>query len=163
MSAAATDLQPLADWLRPLLASLQPAARRRLAARVARDVRRQTQRTMRAQTDPEGQPWEKRKADILQKNGPRARLRKKVARGPMFKRLARASNLKTEASPDAAVVAFAGRVQRIASVHHWGLVDRVAAYNRVMHTYAERPLLGISDDMQALIRAAVIEHLTQGQ
>ena len=32
-----------------------------------------------------------------------------------------------------------------------------------MNTYAERQLLGISDDMQALIRAAVIEHLTQGQ
>ena len=49
---ATSDPQALADWLSPLLASLQPAARRQLAARVARDVRRQTQRNMCAQVDP---------------------------------------------------------------------------------------------------------------
>ena len=41
MSAA--TLQDLANWLQPMLAALQPAARRTLAGQIARELRRQNQ------------------------------------------------------------------------------------------------------------------------
>lgn len=153
------DLGELQNWLAPLLHALAPAQRRQLAAQVARAVRQQTQRTMRAQTSPEGQPWEKRRAELLAASGPRAALRQRAARGPMMRRLALARNLKMQATPDEAVVAFVARVQRIAAVHQWGLSDRVSSRNRVMHTYAARPMLGISPEMTDIIRAAVLDHL----
>ena len=77
----------------------------------------------------------------------------------MMRRLALARNLKMQATPDEAVVAFVARVQRIAAVHQWGLSDRVSSRNRVMHTYAARPMLGISPEMTDIIRAAVLDHL----
>ena len=43
MSAA--TLQDLANWLQPMLAALQPAARRTLAGQIARELRRQNQAT----------------------------------------------------------------------------------------------------------------------
>lgn len=153
------DLQALTNWLQPLIAGLQPAARRQLASAIARELRRQTQRTMRAQTAPDGTPWQARRAAIVNAGGQRQRAASaKQRKGPMMAKLRLARNLPISASADQAAVTFAGRVLRIAGVHQFGLPDKVTA-NGPEHVYAARPMLGISDEMQDKVRALVVQHL----
>ena len=57
----ADELQRLEDWVAPLLARLSPAESRRLALAMARELRAQQQRTMAAQTAPDGSAWQPRK------------------------------------------------------------------------------------------------------
>lgn len=156
---ASDDVQALATWLQPLIAALQPAERRSLAARIALDLRRQNQERMRAQVAPDGTPWQARRARIVLQHGLRegaARARKR--RGPMMVKLRQARYLPTTATPDEAAITFAGRVLRIARVHHFGLPDRVAEDGPV-HTYDARPLLGLSDDGIEHIKTLVLDHL----
>ena len=157
MSAA--TLQDLANWLQPMLAALQPAARRTLAGQIARELRRQNQATMRAQTSPDGEPWEARRKRIVGSRSPRsgaARARQRT--GPMMAKLRQTRYLPLHANADEAGLGFAARVQRIAAIHHFGLPDRVAP-GGAEHVYAERPLLGVSDDMAERIKELVVAHL----
>ncbi|MFV0680020.1 phage virion morphogenesis protein [Ottowia sp.] len=160
MSQTATDLQALASWLQPLIAALDAPARRSLAVKIARELRRQNQASMRAQTAPDGTPWQARKARIIAANGVRAGLSKARQRqGPMMAKLRQTRYLPIKATPDDASITFAGRVLRIARVHQFGLPDRVSP-GGPEHTYAERPLLGLSDNAQDTIKALVLDHLT---
>lgn len=145
----AADIDALATWLAPLLAKLEPAARAALAGRLAHTMREHQQRTMQAQTAPDGSAWPKRlprPGDLQQR------------RGPMFGKLAAAKFLKPSATANEAAVAFIARAQRIARVHQFGLPDRVTPGGPT-HTYAERPLIGLPDDLVASIKDAVLDHL----
>ena len=154
------DVHALATWLQPLIGALQPAARRGLAAHIARELRRANQASMRAQQSPDGQAWEARRARITAANSLRAgaaRARQRTA--PMMVKLRQARYLPTTATPDEAALTFAGRVLRIARVHQFGLPDRVAP-GGPQHVYAERPLIGLSEELTDNIKRMVIEHLT---
>lgn len=52
--------------------------------------------------------------------------------------------LKTTATADSACVEFAGQVQRIARVHHYGLRDRISRKGPEVR-YAKRRLLGMNN------------------
>ena len=65
----------------------------------------------------------------------------------MFTKLRTAKYLKTAASTDTASVQFAGQVQRIARVHHYGLRDRISR-RRPEVRYAERKLLGVNSTVK---------------
>lgn len=54
-------LEPVEAWAEALLRSIKPAQRVRLARHMARVLRTQNVKRMRAQTDAEGQKWEPRK------------------------------------------------------------------------------------------------------
>lgn len=69
----------------------------------------------------------------------------------MFAKLRTARYMKANSSPDGAVVEFAGRVERMARVHHFGLRDRPNVHSKDVQ-YDERPLLGFS-----LIDVKIIE------
>lgn len=148
-------LNDLAQWLQPLVQALEPAQCRTLAASIAKELRRQTQASMRAQTAPDGTPWQPRKPRrILRDNAAAARQRK----GPMMARLRRTQNLPISATASEATLAFASRVARIADVHHHGLKDAVSI-GGPEHVYAQRTLLGISDEGAQRIREQVLNHL----
>lgn len=147
------ELQQLEHWLAPLLARLQPAQRRQLARDIARELRADNARAMRAQQGPDGQTWEPRKRHSRDQRG-------KLRQGPMFTRLRAAKHLKARASSDAAVVQFMGRAERIARVHHFGLRDRVKP-GGPLYDYPARPLLGITPAMRERIEARVLEHLAR--
>lgn len=153
------DTHALATWLQPLIGALQPAARRALAGHIARELRRANQASMRAQTAPDGTPWEARRARINAAHGVRAgaaRARQRSA--PMMVKLRQARYMPTSATPDEATLSFAGRVLRIARVHQFGLPDRVAP-GGPQHVYAERPLIGLADDTTDTIKQLVLDHL----
>ncbi|MDU6432229.1 MAG: phage virion morphogenesis protein [Pantoea sp.] len=144
------ELHEVDAWLAALLAQLEPAARAKMLREVARDVRRIQQANITAQRAPDGTAWEPRRATARTKQG---RIRRK-----MFAKLKTTKYLKAQASADHAEIAFAPAVQKLARVHHYGLRDRV---NRrgMMVKYAERPLLGVSDDIKNLVREGLLRWL----
>jgi len=147
------DLNALEDWAGGLLNKLQPAERRHITRAVAIDLRRSNQQRIASQRNPNGSPFEPRKP---QKNlrGKAGRIRRK-----MFTKLRTARHLKTQANANSAGIAFVGRVNRIARVHHWGLRDQVND-NGLTVQYPERRLLGFSEDDREHIRDLLIQHLT---
>lgn len=149
----ADDLQSLENWLTPLLHRLQSGERRKLAREVARMVRAANQKTMAAQTGPEGDAWKPRKNRSRDERG-------KLRQGPMFRKLRTARYLKALAFSDAAVVQFMGRAERLATVHHFGLRDYVNP-GGAQYDYPERPLLGITPAQIEQIRDLLLARIAE--
>lgn len=146
------NLHEVDAWLDALLAKLEPAERKKMLREVARDVRRIQQANMTAQRAPDGSAWEPRRISARTKPG---RIKRK-----MFVKLKTAKYLKTKATGESAEVAFIPAVQRLARVHHYGLRDRVSRRG-ITVKYAERPLLGIDGEVEAIVRNNLIEWLSE--
>ena len=145
------ELLQLESWLTPLIEKLSPKERRILAREVARDLRIANRERIKAQTNPDGTPYEPR-TEIRGRSG-------RVRRKAMFTKLRTAKYLKIKTSADEASVGFVWQVARIARVHHYGLRDRVEK-GGPLHQYAKRELLGITHkDRDALI-GTIFNHLS---
>ncbi|MGP9466748.1 phage virion morphogenesis protein [Halomonas sp. TP35] len=146
------DLQQLDSWLTPLIEKLTPKERRVLAREVARDLRIANRDRIKAQTNPDGTPFEPRN----QLRGRRGAIRRKA----MFTKLRTAKHLRIKTTADEAAVQFAGRVAKIARVHHYGLRDRVEK-GGPMHKYARRELVGITKNDESVIADIIIHYLSK--
>ncbi|AOP41953.1 phage virion morphogenesis protein [Edwardsiella piscicida] len=135
------ELNRVDDWLTAQLANLEPAARSRMMRELAQQLRRTQQQNIRLQRNPDGSGYEPRKATARTKKG---RIKRQ-----MFAKLRTTKYLKTAATADSASVEFAGQVQRIARVHHYGLRDRVSRKGPQVR-YAERRLLGVNDEVETI-------------
>ncbi len=145
------ELKQLDNWLTPLIEKLTPKERRVLAREVARDLRIANRERIKAQTNPDGTPFEPR----TQLRGRRGAIRRKA----MFTKLRTAKYLRIRTSADEAAVGFLGRVSRIARVHHYGLRDRVEK-GGPQHQYARRELIGITAKDADRIAESVLNHLS---
>ncbi|CBJ50847.1 phage virion morphogenesis protein [Ralstonia solanacearum] len=125
-------------------------ARRVLARAVAAELRRRQAARIAEQRNPDDSPYVQRMPQLRHRAG---RIRR-----VMFVRLRLARYMKTGANANTAVVTFAGSAQRIATVHHFGLRDRV---NRAGLTaqYPARELLGLDDADLSRITDMVQTHL----
>ncbi|MEG5911598.1 phage virion morphogenesis protein [Enterobacter bugandensis] len=137
-------------WLAALLANLEPAARQRMMRELAQELRRNQQNNIRLQRNPDGSGYEPRKVTARTKKG---RIKRQ-----MFSKLRTGKYLKTAASADSASVQFAGQVQRIARVHHYGLRDRVNRKGPEI-LYPKRELLGVSPNYPKLISEYIISFI----
>jgi phage virion morphogenesis protein len=144
------NLQKVDAWLSALLANLEPAARKRMMRELAQQLRRTQQNNIRLQRNPDGTGYEPRRVTARTKKG---RIKRQ-----MFAKLRTAKYLKTAASADSASVEFAGQVQRIARVHHYGLRDRVSRRGPEVR-YAERQLLGFSKSTESMIIITLLRTL----
>ncbi|HDM8289688.1 TPA: phage virion morphogenesis protein [Yersinia enterocolitica] len=147
------ELKPFDDALAGLIASLTPKARKALAVTVAKRLRASQQQRIKRQQAPDGTPYAARKSQPLRK--PKGRIKRE-----MFAKLRTARYMKANSSPDAAVVEFAGRVERMAAVHHFGLKDRPSIHSQEVK-YEERPLLGFTLQDRELVENAVIACLAK--
>ncbi len=138
------ELQKVDDWLSALLANLEPVARSRMMRQLAQE------QNIRMQRNPDGSSYEPRRVT--------ARCKKGRIKRQMFAKLRTTKYLKTAASTDSASVQFEGKVQRIARVHHYGLRDRVSRKGPEVR-YAERRLLGVNDDVEAMTRDMILQWL----
>lgn len=86
----------------------------------------------------------------------------KPATRAMFRKLRADRHLKAGGGPDEAWVAFTGRAERIARIHHFGLRDRVAPGGPETD-YPRRELLGFSPADEDAVMAAIIEHLARAK
>ncbi|RSB14955.1 phage virion morphogenesis protein [Citrobacter farmeri] len=147
------ELQRVDDWLTALLVNLEPAARRRMMRELAQQLRRNQQNNIRLQRNPDGTGYEPRRVTARTKKG---RIKRQ-----MFAKLRTTKYLKTDATAASASVEFAGQVQRIARVHHYGLRDRVNRRGPEVR-YAERRLLGVNDEVESSTCDALLKWLSQG-
>lgn len=149
------DLAALEDWVAPLLAQLTRSEQRRLAAKIARDLRRSQQQRIQGQQNPDGTPFEPRK--------PQKRLRDQIGalrRGAMFSKLRLARHLRAGTDAQGAVVGFLGRAARIAAVHQHGELDQVQPGGPEVR-YPARELLGFTPADIERVRDALMQHLVR--
>ncbi|AUZ80308.1 phage tail completion protein [Aeromonas caviae] len=150
---AADDLSRLTSWADGLLASMEPAARRQLAGEMARTLRTSQALRIRANVQPDGSPMAPRKPQpTLKKN--RGRLRRK-----MFFKISNPSWLKARANEHQAVVEFVGTANRLATIHQYGLKDRIKGREI---SYPARELLGITEQERDQLETTLLAHLTKG-
>ncbi|EME9303990.1 phage virion morphogenesis protein [Escherichia coli] len=133
------NLHKVDEWLAALLANLEPAVRQRMMKDVAQELRRNQQQNIRLQRNPDGSGYEPRRVTARSKKG---RIKRQ-----MFAKLRTEKYLKTSASADSASVEFAGQVQRIARVHHYGLREKVNNSRRSIK-YPKRNLLGFNSKFE---------------
>ncbi|MER1492635.1 phage virion morphogenesis protein [Enterobacter cloacae] len=131
-----SEFKPFDDRLNGLIAALSPAARRKLAGEIAKELRKSQQQRIKQQKAPDGSPYQARK---------RQPLRAKTGRikRAMFQKLRTSRYMKATGRENSAVVEFTGKVQRIARVHQYGLKDRPNPHAQNVQ-YAERQLLGLA-------------------
>jgi len=149
-----SDFKPFDNQLAGLLAALSPAGRRKLAGDIAKELRKSQQQRIKQQKAPDGSPYQARK---------RQPLRAKTGRikRAMFQKLRTSRYMKATGRENSAVVEFTGKVQRIARVHQYGLKDRPNPHSSDVQ-YAERQLLGFSQNDKDLMEAMIINHFKNG-
>ncbi|HCJ6523688.1 TPA: phage virion morphogenesis protein [Enterobacter cloacae] len=147
-----SEFKPFDDRLNGLIAALSPAARRKLAGEIAKQLRKSQQQRIKQQKAPDGSPYQARK---------RQPLRAKTGRikRAMFQKLRTSRYMKATGRENSAVVEFTGKVQRIARIHHYGLKDRPNP-NAQGVQYAERQLLGFNVLDKNTIEKLVTKYLT---
>ncbi|ELV2795557.1 phage virion morphogenesis protein [Enterobacter ludwigii] len=133
-----SEFKPFDDRLNGLIAALSPAACRKLAGEIAKELRKSQQQRIKLQKAPDGSPYQARKRQPLRaKNG-------RIKRA-MFQKLRTSRYMKATGRENSAVVEFTGKVQRIARVHQLGLKDRLNVHAQDLQ-YPKRQLLGVSGD-----------------
>ncbi|HBB5094764.1 phage virion morphogenesis protein [Escherichia coli] len=140
------------EWLAALLANLEPAARQRMMHELAQELRRNQQQNIRLQRNPDGSGYEPRKI--------KARTKKGRIKRQMFAKLRTTKYLKTTASADSASVQFAGKVQRIARVHHYGLRERINKGGLEV-VYPRRELLGFNKNLETNLKNLIVNVLSR--
>ncbi|HCT5132681.1 TPA: phage virion morphogenesis protein [Aeromonas hydrophila] len=149
---AADDLSRLTHWADGLLASMEPAARRQLAGEMAHTLRASQAQRIRANRQPDGSPMAPRKPQPKLKQG-RGRLRRK-----MFFKISNTTWLKARASEQQAMVEFVGTANRLATIHQYGLKDRIKGREI---RYPARELLGITHQEIEKLEELLLAHLTK--
>jgi phage virion morphogenesis protein len=149
-----SDLKPFDDRLAGLIASLSPAGRRKLAGEIAKQLRTAQQQRIKQQKAPDGSPYQARKRQPL-------RAKKGRIKRAMFQKLRTIRYMKASGRENSAEVEFAGNVQRIARIHHYGLKDKSNQHGIVVK-YSERQLLGFTSHDKQLIEELLISHISRG-
>lgn len=142
------EFKPFEDKLAGLIASLSPAARRRMTAEIAKQLRASQQQRIKRQQAPDGTPYAARKRQPVK--GKKGRVKRE-----MFTKLRTNRYMKAKGADNAAVVEFTGRVQRMARVHQEGLRDKPNFYSEVVK-YEERTLLGIGLEDKRITEEALV-------
>lgn len=144
------DLEALESWAAPILQALQPQQRRQLAVRLARQLRRNQQKRITAQRNPDGSKYQPRKPRNLR--GKAGSIRRQAA---MFCKLRTAAYMKASGDEHALAVGFAGRIANIARVHQYGLRDRAEPRAPEVR-YTQRRQLGITSDEFEFVRSSIL-------
>ena len=145
-----SELQLVNDRPGALISSLSAPARKEMTRSIGRKLRASQQQNIKRQQAPDGTPFKPRKTQPV-------RSKKGRIKREMFAKLRTAKYMKTQASPNEAVIEFAGNVQRMARVHHYGLRDRLTRAKKDVK-YEERPLLGVNKSDVEVIRLIIINH-----
>lgn len=141
--------------LTALINNLSPQARRQLARNIGQALRKNQQARIARQENPDGTAFEPRK--------PRKEFGKKkgrIKRKAMFAKLRTAKHLKIRANGNEVSVGFNGSSAAIAAVHQYGLKGTVNRNKGVKVQYAQRELLGFSDEDVELIENLILEQLS---
>ncbi|HDT6563978.1 TPA: phage virion morphogenesis protein [Enterobacter cloacae] len=146
-----SDFKPFDDKLAGLIGALSPAGRRKLAAEIAKELRRSQQQRIKQQVAPDGTPYEARKRKPL-------RSKKGRIKRAMFQKLRTSRYMKASSRNYVALVEFTGKVQRIARVHQLGLKDRPNRHAKDVQ-FPKRQLIGFNQVDKDLVEELAMEHI----
>lgn len=143
------NFHTLDAWLQALLTQLSPPRRKAMNILIARELRRNSQKQITQQKNPDGTPFAARK-----------RLRDKQGRirRAMFAKLKLAKNMKIAGTPSEAAVYFEGHKGHIANTHQQGLEDSVSKGGPRVK-YPARRLLGFNDANVKNIERQILDFL----
>jgi phage virion morphogenesis protein len=145
------EFKPFDDKLAGLIGALSPASRCKLAAEIAKELRRSQQQRIKQQKAPDGTPYQERKRQPLRTKSGRIKR-------AMFQKLRTSRYMKASGHNDTAVVEFTGKVQRIAQIHQYGLKDRPNPHAQYVQ-YPERQLLGLCRGDEQYIEELIVNRL----
>ena len=122
--------------LTALLSRLDKKSRSGLSREIAKTLRDSQRARIASQQNPDGSSYEPRKKQKDKKSRPRT----------LFAKLRTPAHLKTTTTADRAIVHFAaGRDERIAAVHQFGMRDNPSKNTGNSVQYPARQLLGFTD------------------
>lgn len=140
-----------------LLRNISKPRRRLLYQQIGRELARSQRRRIKAQQNPDGSPFEPRKK--------RKQLRKKKGRIKnqlMFQKIVTPSHLKLRYEQEGISLGFYGGDAAIANVHQYGLYSSPSKYKDFKVKYAQRELLGFSEEDIEMIERFVIKAIAEG-
>lgn len=148
-----SEFKPFDDKLAGLIGALSPAGRRKLAAQIAKELRRSQQQRIKQQKAPDGTPYQARKRQPL-------RAKKGRIKRAMFAKLRTNRFMKATERDDTAVVEFTSKVQRMAKVHQYGLRDKPGPKSPMVK-YPARELLYFSGEDKDAIYKLIVRYMEQ--
>lgn len=137
--------------LTALIANLSPQARRQLGRKIGQALRKSQSNRIARQQNPDGSAFEPRK--------PRREFGKKkgrIKRKAMFAKLRTARHLKVRSNGNEVSVGFNGSSAAIAAVHQYGLTARPSKEKDFKVRYAQRELLGFTEEDIEMIERFVL-------
>ena len=137
--------------LTALIANLSPQARRQLGRKIGQALQKSQSNRIARQQNPDGSAFEPRK--------PRKEFRKKkgrIKRKAMFAKLRTARHLKVRSNGNEVSVGFNGSSAAIAAVHQYGLSSSPSKYKDFKVLYAQRELLGFTEEDIEMIERFVL-------
>lgn len=141
------SLDDLEGALRSAAAALSAQECARLVRDIGKLLRKSNSARITRQVTPDGHAWAPR------------RHQSHSIKGKMLTGYRKAAIMRTKATPTEAEVGFFGPVSRRARIHAEGLPDRVSAKGPIVK-YTARPLIGISADDAAKIRALILDRVS---
>lgn len=145
------ELDALVEHLGTTLNRLNDSERRKLSMAIGRKLRASQKSRITTQKNPDGSAFIPRKFRLRNK-------RDKI-KNKMFNLIKNAKYLRLQHTAQGIAIGFAGRVSRIASVHQYGLRDRVASDGPQVK-YAARELLGFTPQEIDMIETEVLNYLS---
>lgn len=161
------NLDDFDAWLTHSIKKLSPANARKLQRAIGAYLRKRTQQTMRAQTDPDGNAWEARKPqreflspeEFKNKDKGKHKAKKRQPKA-MMRGLVKAKHLTLRLEGAQMKMGwFNTRDAIIARKHHFGEREKLPFG---VANYPSRPMLGINDQDKVQIQQMMIEFL-QGE
>ena len=143
--------------LTALIANLSPQARRQLGRKIGQALRKSQSNRIARQQNPDGSAFEPRK--------PRKEFGKKkgrIKRKAMFAKLRTARHLKVQSNGNEVSVGFNGSSAAIAAVHQYGLSSSPSKYKDFKVLYAQRELLGFTEEDIEMIERFVLRAIADG-
>nr|DAI60916.1 MAG TPA: virion morphogenesis protein [Caudoviricetes sp.] len=140
-----------------LLKNISKPRRRLLYQQIGRELARNQRRRIKAQQNPDGSPFEPRKKrkQFSKKKG-------RIKNQLMFKKIVSPSHLKLRYEQEGISLGFYGGDAAIANVHQYGLYSSPSKYKDFKVKYAQRELLGFSEEDIEMIERFVIKAIAEG-
>ena len=141
-----------------LISNLSKQNRHFLYMRIGRKLAQNQRKRISQQQNPDGTAFEPRK----QKPQKLRKKKGRIKRQAMFAKLKTARFLKVKTSAEGVTVGFNGSAAHIAAVHQYGLMSAPSKKASYKVKYAQRELLGFTDEDVEMVEQEIVKMLAVG-
>ncbi|OOS00650.1 phage virion morphogenesis protein [Canicola haemoglobinophilus] len=138
-----------------LLKNISKERRRLLYQQIGRALAQSQRRRIKAQQNPDGSAYAPRKKKVRSKKG-------RIKAQTMFKKISQAKHMKLRYQKEGIELGFSGNTAYIANIHQYGLKARVERNKEHKVQYAQRELLGFTEQDREMIEDFVVKALADG-